>query len=221
MLAPPMNSLPSAPSVVGADAVAVSATPETAKTTAKTTASATLFKDALLRAKASPAGPWVLVAVTAGAIIGIGGAGWAVLIDVPFPLAIMAGYCTLAVSVCLAAALVLLAAPDATPAPVAEKKNTPNYAAWKLVQTFSVSNASRLWCDIEPGSALTQDSIAWAKVLLGAISRGELPMVEKAGVSKDVIERERANPNWHTEVAKDALHAWAKTHGFNPRFLQD
>jgi len=132
----------------------------------------------------------------------------------------MAGYCTLAGGVCLAAALVFLMTPDRTPAPTVVK-TTPNYTAWTLMKTFSVSNASRLWCDIEPGSALTQDSIAWAKVLLGAISRSELPMVEKAGAPKEAIERERNSPNWHTEVTKDALQSWAKAHGFNPRFLQD
>lgn len=162
-----------------------------------------------------------MAAVGAGTVLAIGGGIWAVLLGVSYPVAIMAAYCTLADSVCLAAALVYLMTSEQKQQPAVAAKPTPNYTAWKLLRTYSVSNASRLWCDIEPGSALTQDSIAWAKVLLGAISSGELPMVEKSGVAKEIIERERKNPNWHTEVAKDALQAWAKTHGFSPRFLQD
>lgn len=177
-------------------------------------------RDALNRARTSTAGTFALAAVATGTVLSVGGAIWAVQTGVPYPIAIMAGFCTLAGGVCLAAALVFLMTPDQTPAPIVVNA-TPNYTAWKLMKTFSVSNASRLWCDIEPGSALTQDSIAWAKVLLGAISRGELPMAEKAGAPKEAIERERNSPNWHTEVARDALQSWAKTHGFNPRFLQD
>jgi len=36
---------------------------------------------------------------------------------------------------------------------------SPNYAAWKLVKKFSVSDASRLWCDIEPGAVVTRTLI--------------------------------------------------------------
>jgi hypothetical protein len=208
-----MISQSSAPS---ADALAV----QTAAEPRQSQARPAIVRDALNRTRTSTAGTLALVAAATGTVLSVGGAIWAVQMGVPYPLAIMAGFCTLAGGVCLAAATVFLMTPDHIPAPIIVK-STPNYTAWKLMKAFSVSNASRLWCDIEPGSALTQDSIAWAKVLLGAISRGELPMAEKAGVPKEVIERERNSPNWHTEVTRDALQAWAKTHGFNPRFLQD
>ena len=137
-----------------------------------------------------------------------------------YPIAIMAGYCTIAVSACPLAALWIVKAlgQSATPNVVT---SSPNYAAWKLVKKFSVSDASRLWCDIEPGAAATHESSAWARALLDAISRGELPMIESAGVRREVAERERNNPNWHTEVTQDALRSWAKSHGYNPRFLHD
>ena len=44
-------------------------------------------------------------------------------------------------------------------------------------------------------------------------------MVEKPGTRKELIDRERNNPSWHTEVTKDALRSWAVSHGSNPRFL--
>ncbi len=156
--------------------------------------------------------------VGSGVVIAIGGAVWAVLIDVPYPIAIMAGYCTLAGALCLAMAL-RIASIRERPAAPALKQPATNYAAWRLVNKFSVSDAARLWCDLEPGSNVTQEAIAWARVLFDAISRNELPMIEKTGVKKEAIDIERANPTWHTEVSREALTAWAASHGFNPRFL--
>ena len=55
----------------------------------------------------------------------------------------------------------------------------PNYAAWKMVEKFNVSNASRLWCDIEPGHPYSQESSAWAAAMLDAIKSGALPVSPK------------------------------------------
>jgi hypothetical protein len=99
------------------------------------------------------------------------------------------------------------------------EKAQPNYAAWNVVRTFRVSDASRLWCDIEPGCAASQESLAWSQAMLAAIKNGELPICKSEGASKETIDRERANPNWATEIERAALSSWADSHGHLPRFL--
>jgi hypothetical protein len=156
-----------------------------------------------------------------GVAIAVGGTIWAMLVNVPAPIAIMAGYCTLVGALCATVALRMKSAPAPSEAPVVSSGPTTHFAAWRLVNKFSVSDASRLWCDLEPGSTVTQETIAWARVMLDAISRGELAMVERASLRKEAIEHERNNPSWHTEITREALTAWAKSHGFDPRFLRD
>ena len=211
-----MSSNPSAPYELSPQATMAAAKPE------QRLAGMTFLRDAFddagkIRSTTSMLA-FALIATSLAA--SVGGALWAIQLGVSYPIAIMAGYCTLAVSACPLAALWIVKAlgQSATPNVVT---SSPNYAAWKLVKKFSVSDASRLWCDIEPGAAATQESSAWARALLDAISRGELPMIESAGVRREVAERERNNPNWHTEMTQDALRSWAKSHGYNPRFLHD
>jgi hypothetical protein len=97
----------------------------------------------------------------------------------------------------------------------------PNYAAWKLVDKFNVSNASRLWCDIEPGHPYSQESSAWAAAMLDAIKSGALPVSPKPFATKEMIAREQASPGWNTEVTRDALRTWARAHGHCPTFLRE
>lgn len=176
----------------------------------------------------APIGMAALATAGTGMAVALGGTVWAVQLDVSYPIAIMVGYCTLAATLCATVALrpTPAVAPTtvvSTPAAAAAVNGGPttHFEAWRLVNKFSVSDAARLWCDLEPGSNVTQETIAWARVLLDAISRGELAMTEKPGARKDAIEHERNNPTWHTEMSREALTAWAKSHGFNPRFLQD
>ena len=143
---------------------------------------------------------------------------WAVQAEVPYPIALAVGYCTAACSACAVAALVPILNSAQTSTTIAEKTQ-PNYAAWNLVRTFRVSDASRLWCDIEPGCAASQESLAWSQAILAAIKRGELPIRERAGASNATIDRELANPNWATEIERAALKSWADSHGHLPRFL--
>jgi hypothetical protein len=146
-------------------------------------------------------------------------AAWAVAADAPYPVALAVGYCTMACSACLCAVLLPILNSRATGTKVPEKV-LPNYAAWKVVTTFRVSDASRLWCDIEPGCAASQESLAWSQAMLAAIKSGELHICKHAKENKEALDRERANPNWATEIERDALKTWADSHGHRPRFLQ-
>jgi hypothetical protein len=138
---------------------------------------------------------------------------------VPYPLAVMVGYCTAAGGACLGVTLINMRrrAPTAKALPTGTSRE-PNYAAWRLVSKFRISDASRLWCDIEPGSPASQESIAWGTAMLDAVKRGELAATARAGTSH--ANQEQRNPGWSTEIGREALTAWAQAHGHSPRFLQ-
>jgi hypothetical protein len=159
-----------------------------------------------------------LAALSAGVILAIGCTALAIDQGVPYPLAVMVGYCTVVGSACLCMALANMRrrAPAKT-IPVATSGN-PSYAAWKLVSKFRISDASRLWCDIEPGAPASQESIAWGTAMLDAVRRGELPVIARTGTTAGT--QEHKNPGWTTEIEREALKSWAQAHGQSPRFLQ-
>ncbi len=158
-----------------------------------------------------------VVSLVAGLALTLVCTVWAIYLGVPHPVAIMAGYGMLVGSVCLCMALLVIQNFAAKKAPVTARQ--PNYAAWRIVSKLSVSDASRLWCDIEPGCPASQESIAWAQAMLDAIRRGELPVIPKPAVKQLPGTPERIGPNWHSEISRDALKAWARQHGHSPRFL--
>jgi len=168
----------------------------------------------------STIGALSILVLLAGLCVAFAGTLWAIELDVPYPLAIMWGYCTFLASACLCAVLMVLYKAPTQIEPVTAIRGQPNYAAWKLVSKYSVSDASRLWCDIEPGCPASQESIAWAHAILDAIKRGELSIIPRTGLSEAISGSEQANPTWHTEVARGALQSWAQSHGHAPRFLQ-
>jgi hypothetical protein len=191
-------------------------------------------KTAAVMESPSTIGPLGILVLLSGICIAVGGTLWAIELDVPYPVAVMAGYCTFIASACLCVALMVLrktstkvaqpvssAAPPATNSTMpAAARGKPNYAAWKLVSKFSVSDASRLWCDIEPGCPATQESIAWAHAILDAIKRSELIIIPRSGLSEAMRGPEQVNPSWTTEVGRESLKNWAQAHGHAPRFLQ-
>lgn len=147
-----------------------------------------------------------------GAVLAVVCTGWAIELDVPYPMALLAGYITVAASVCVCAALVAIR--GSAPRTEAVSQNSePNYAAWKLVSKLRVADASRLWCGIESGHYATPEVMAWARAILDAIERGELPRSESTGPLAQY------KIGWHTEVQRDALKAWARSKGHAPRFL--
>jgi hypothetical protein len=107
---------------------------------------------------------------------------------------------------------------ESAPEPVPAEPETS--AAWKLVSTFTISDASRLWCNTEPGTAATQESMAWGRALLDAVQQGNLPIVAKNG-SPETMDRERQNPHYMTQVTREALRHWADEKGHTPPFLRE
>ena len=160
----------------------------------------------------------MFVAIACGVALAVYCTIWAIQEGVPHPLAIMVGYCTVASSACVGTALLAIQGLSAKKTSIGTKRG-PNYAAWKAVSKLSVSDASRLWCDIEPGCPASQESIAWGIAMLDAIKRGELPISAKEGAGQ-AAGQEQSNPNWHTKIAREALKSWAQGLGHSPRFLQ-
>lgn len=194
-------------------------TPETQETANRR------FAEYMRRARAgfarieSAIGPSGLAAVSSGVVLAIGCTAWAIREGVPPPLAIMVGYCTAVGAASLWAALSVTQRVAAKASSTGAKRE-PNYAAWKLVGRLSISDASRLWCDIEPGCPASQESIAWGVAMLDAVKRGELSAVARTGASQAASVQEQKNPNWSTEIRREELISWAQAHGHSPRFLQ-
>ena len=88
----------------------------------------------------------------------------AVQAGAPYPISFAAGFCTLACSAGFCAALAAILNVTGTVTPITEKPQ-PNYAAWKLAGRLRVSDASRLWCNIEPGCGRIRKILAWAQAM--------------------------------------------------------
>jgi hypothetical protein len=174
---------------------------------------------AVLHGLRSRVRPLHFVSLGVTILFAIGCTLWAIHEGVSLPLALMGGYCTIIAGIALFVAQLVLTHLTARDVP-AQASRKPNYAAWKLVSTLNVSNASRLWCDIEPGHPYSQESMAWAAAMLDAIKSGALPISPKPHATKEMIAREQANPGWNTEVTRDALRSWALQHGHCPTFLR-
>jgi len=155
-----------------------------------------------------------------GVMLAIVSAVSSVFLGVAYPIAVAAGLSTLAAVVCTYAALLVILnvkSGSVSNSVQSESKSMPS-VAWTLVARFRISDASRLWCDIEPGSQASQETLAWTHAMMDAIKRGELPVSPQMGDAK-FRERERNNPSWRTEIERGDLAVWAKAHGRTPRFL--
>jgi hypothetical protein len=165
--------------------------------------------------------PWGMASIVAGVAIAGIGASFAIQQGVSVALALMAAYCV--VATCIACTVTLALLSQRAPKEVVARPAAagPNIAAWRLVSELRVSDACRLWCDIEPGSPYSQEAIAWATAMLDAIRKGELPILPRPGGQRDQDERERTHPSWRTRVSREALKSWASSHGFCPAFLHN
>jgi hypothetical protein len=131
---------------------------------------------------------WLGIAslVSGMGITAIGIAG-AVIKGLPWPIILMAGYCTLVGVVYLAMAPLAFKALSA-----ALQKNDnssanqskvirPHYDAWRHVEKFTLRQAAYLWVDLEPkasGQATTKVQV-WIEAFRAAIRQGNLKYIPK------------------------------------------
>jgi hypothetical protein len=161
---------------------------------------------------------WILAAT--GILSAVGGTVWAVLIGVPLPIAIMAGYCTLVGAVYLAIAPLAYRALANSPAnsraiPII----APDYRLWRLKKVLTLSQAAHLWNNRDPSIVVgTPDIEGIFELFKEAIQSGSMPIVLSPG-SNSMIEV--AYPDKTTRVNRESLKQFAKTHGYDPAFLRD
>jgi hypothetical protein len=162
---------------------------------------------------------WVFVAT--GIASAIGGGVWAVLIGVPLPIAIMAGYCTLVGAVYLGIAPLayrVLIAPTGG-ARLSKAPQPPNYQAARLLKDYTLGEASHMWCDVDPIANDTYDTSIWFKVLKAKAQEKILVIVPPEDKSRRVTDA--LYPTLGTRVTRESLQAFAKSVGEVPRFLRD
>jgi hypothetical protein len=173
----------------------------------------------------------VLLAAT-GILSAVGGTVWAVLTGVPFPIAFMAGYCTLAVAVLLAIApfayqgmtktLSNLAPIQKQSAKQPHKSEPPNYSAERLRPDYELGDAAHLWCDVDPNASGTYDTSAWHKVLRAKVQDRTLKINTKWQNDRRMEEAEIADADSRVRIKRASLQEYAKSLGTPiPKFLLD
>jgi len=170
---------------------------------------------------------WVRFAYQLAVFLGITGvlgsvaaSVWAVIVGVPMPIALMAGYCTLVGAVYLAMAPLAYRALSHTPANAAPKKKVviPNYAAWRHLDAYEMQDAAKLWSNVDPNSPSTNESVAWFEVFKAKVIKKEFEIVCKNASTKDY---EYSEPHEFTKIKKTSLKKFAADHGYDPIFLRD
>jgi hypothetical protein len=159
--------------------------------------------------------------IISGLAISVGGGVWAVIIGVPLPIAIMAGYCTFIGAVFLTMSpMAFRSLTNIRQAAPKTKIEPLTYEAWRHVDQFTISAAARLWSDIDPNEADTVKTAAWQNAFIAAIKKGEMGIVPK-GFGHAAEEYECNHADWATNVTREELKKFAKKYGYAPRFLDD
>lgn len=162
-----------------------------------------------------------LVPLVTGLAVAVGGAVWAIVIGVPLPIAIMAGFCALVGAVYLAMAP--LAFKVLTKPQASNPEPDLAYDAWRLVPQMAVRDAAYLWVDIEPDNTnfVPPKVSAWIRALTIAIRDGELEFVLQPTEVAGKAEQQKRNADWSTFVTRTALQEYCKNKNLHPRFLRD
>jgi hypothetical protein len=101
----------------------------------------------------------------------------------------------------------------------------PNYAAIRNIDRLTLREAAFYWCDLPVGRGwMPSNVLDWYKALVAAVRSGELDFVPDHSGYRD-YDRERehrkSRPHLGTVVTRSALQAFAKRHGYDPKFLRD
>ena len=109
---------------------------------------------------------------------------------------------------------------------LAELKEPPlDYAAIRHIDRLTFREAAFFWCDLPVGRQSMPSNVStWYSALQSAVRKGELDFVpEYSGYRDPEREREhqKSRPHLNTVVKRTALQAFAKRHGYDPKFLRD
>jgi hypothetical protein len=105
------------------------------------------------------------------------------------------------------------------------KEPSPDYEAIRHIDRMTLRAAAFYWCDLPPGPSMPSNVRDWCNALMSAVRKGELgfePEYHSLG-SHNEMEREvqKRNPKLDTMITRKALQAFAKKHGYDPKFLRD
>jgi hypothetical protein len=164
--------------------------------------------------------------ITGLAAMAIGVAG-AMIKDLPWPIILMAGYCTLVGVVYLSMAPMAFKVLSAALQP---KDNAsanqrilirPHYEAWKHVEKFTLVEASYLWNDLEPKAKgnYTTEVQAWIDAFCAVIRTGELNFIPEKPHDLGYTRFQKANPGHDTQVRRADLSDFAMKNNYKPKFL--
>jgi hypothetical protein len=105
------------------------------------------------------------------------------------------------------------------------RRGPPDYEKWRHVETMDLQTAAQLWSDETPGMAVLGEVKETYAMLCGAIQSGQLnfkmdPTIDPRMVNA-VREQTRQNPRQDMKITRTDLKAFAKLHGYDPKFLRD
>jgi hypothetical protein len=185
-----------------------------------------------------------------GTVLAVACTLWAVRLEVPFQVALLAGYITLAATVCICAALVVVRY-SAPATETVERKAEPESPAEDLKPALvledpkpeprvrrSEPKKTRRHADPDyaawkrAGKLRVADAARlWCGMTPGCHATAEV--MAWASTILDAVDRgelpksesagilAQYKNGWHTEIQWDALTGWARSKGHSPRFLGD
>jgi hypothetical protein len=161
----------------------------------------------------------IYVLAISGILSAVGGAVWAIMIGVPLPIAIMAGYCTFVGAVYLGIAPLAYRVLSEVPRRTlpAKARVAPDYSAWRHLDAYEMQDAAKLWCEVDPNSPSTNRSVAWYEVFKAKVIKREFEIVYK----NSTRGYEYSEPNEFTKIKKQSLKKFAGDNGYDPIFLRD
>lgn len=101
------------------------------------------------------------------------------------------------------------------------QKTMPEYARWRQVHKYTLSEVSSLWCDVEPGTLDTKEIKAQRRALDSAIQTSQLKFIPRPHSTTDDIKFQRQRPSWDMELRRTDLKEYALATNQDPRFLRD
>jgi len=159
--------------------------------------------------------------VSGVAVMAVGVVG-AMIKGLPWPIILMAAYCTLVGVVYLSMAPLAFKVLNAARQKVnGYERKTPNYEAWKYVDKFTLVEASYLWNNLDPCSAgnYTSDVKTWVIAFREAITAGKLEFIPSSPESFDAITYEKEHPDDRTHVSRSHLAAFAIKNNYKREFI--
>ena len=146
---------------------------------------------------------------------------------VPWPITVMAGFCTLVAGAYLIALPIFIkSAMQAASPNIADEPIKPHWDAWKHVEKFTVHQAACLLMNLDPSTHPKDPKItAWMDGLCAAIRTKQLDFIPRittlqhasaAEISKS-LQRQEASST--TEIPKESLMDFAKRNNIDLKYL--